>query len=84
MTPEEINHIKKEVDDAASKLAEHVDSVIIFVTKQGDGSSSNTFSCFTGRGNFYAQIGQVREWVIRQNEYVKLEARNQDDEEEGL
>lgn len=82
MTPQESEDILKMVEDIASKLAEHVDSVRIFVTKTGDGSTSNSGAITTGRGNLYAQLGQVKEWILTQDEYVKENARR-DTFEEG-
>lgn len=42
----------------ASALAEHFDTVRIFVTKH-DGNTESTLELTTGVGNIYAQRGQV-------------------------
>lgn len=69
----------KLLDEHVDKLMEHFDSVQIFATRQhsavtGD-SDKNTMSCESGGGNFYARMGQVREWLIRQDTYVEEHAR---------
>lgn len=48
------------VESLAARIAEHFDSVRIFASRT-DGTVTKAFT--TGRGNFYAQIGQVEEWV---------------------
>ncbi len=59
------------IREALNKLAEHFDSVRIFVTMPGhnDGQATNSFS--EGRGNFYAQLGQIQDWLVRQR--VRIE-----------
>lgn len=48
------------VKKAAEHLAEHFDSVQVFVTRQEEGS---TFHVAMGAGNYFARVGQVREWI---------------------
>lgn len=66
----DIKEISKIADEAAAKLMEHCDSVRIFVTVQ-DGGKEKTKSYDTGMGNFYAQLGQVIEWVELQHQYQR-------------
>jgi hypothetical protein len=61
------------VDETVSKLLEHFDSVRVFTTRH-DGNSEETACYNSGGGNFYAQLGQVREWIVRQDQYVKNDA----------
>lgn len=66
--------IVERVDNALTLLAEHVDSVHIFVTYHAeDGETSAAYE--SGRGNFYARQGQVDEWLRFQHEYQRHEAR---------
>lgn len=66
------------VKQAADLLIEHFDSVRIFVTKHG---SDDSTSCFEiGRGNFYAQFGQVTEWLSIQDQYQRNEPIRRDNE----
>jgi len=65
--------LQRLVDKAAQDLSEHCDSVRIFVvTHDNDLSKAYT----SGKGNFYSQVGQVTEWLERQHEYVRNDARN--------
>lgn len=69
MSPEtEIEMLRRH----ASMLSEHFDSVRIFVTRQ---MHDGTVSVTEGAGNFQAQQGQVREWLIRQDENTRENAR---------
>lgn len=54
----------------AAQLGEHFDSVHIFCTKQ-NGTNATTVNVDTGLGNFYAQLGQVQEWLCIQQQYQK-------------
>lgn len=64
----------KRVDDARTALMEHFDSVRIFVTRH-DGSEANTACYETGGGNFYAQLGQVTEWLAIQDQFQREHAK---------
>lgn len=71
---------KKLVEDAVGALTEHFDSVRIFVTVH-DGSGDATLSYDTGAGNYYAQLGQVREWLCIQDQNQRQYAKRKDAEE---
>lgn len=73
--------IVKLTQDCASKLAEHVDSVQIFVTKHSDHGGHNTMSYEYGLGNFYTRQGHIDEWLVIQREYQRAEARRRDAKE---
>lgn len=74
--------ITKRVRDAVTLLAEHVDTVQVFVTFHAeDGASTACYEC--GRGNFYARQGQVDEWLTFQREYQRCEARRRDASNDG-
>lgn len=70
---------KRMVDEVRDKLLEHFDSVRIFVSRH-DGSSAQTVSYETGGGNFYAQLGQVAEWLAIQDQYQRNYAIRKDAE----
>lgn len=82
MTTEERNDLKHRVGVAADQLAEHFESVLILVTRKTEDGSQNTLSFETGRGNFYAQLGQVTEWLEIQREYQRCEAKRRDEKED--
>lgn len=68
---------QKLVDECSAKLLEHFDSVRIFVSKH-DGGETNTASYEAGGGNFYAQLGQVAEWLDIQRQFQKNHAIRMD------
>jgi hypothetical protein len=69
MSPE----IKKKVDDFISEMGEHFESARFFGSfNEGNGE---TGSYTSGSGNFHAQYGQIREWITRQDEMVRMNAR---------
>lgn len=77
ITPE----LREKVDAVVAQLSEHFDSVRIFVTLHNGGEEA-TQSYETGGGNFYAQLGQVREWVTIQDQYQKNWAIRKDKDKE--
>ncbi len=71
MTDEERAALQSMVEHHASQLAEHFDSVRIFVTRNTEDGEQNTVAVDSGRGNFYAQLGQIHEWLCIQRQYQK-------------
>lgn len=53
------------------KLGEHFESVRIFVTRAKPESPSDTQAIDNGTGNFYAQLGQITEWLAIQDQYQR-------------
>lgn len=69
---DQYDQLEKIMDSHAAALCEHFDSVIIFATyRRGQNSSYLT----RGRGCYYSQYGSVRDWIIRQDEDTKQDAR---------
>jgi len=69
---------KRCVEECAQKMSEHWDSVRIIATNHHKGFTGIYSS---GRGNFYAQIGGVREWIMRQDEGTKQNVRDESKDE---
>lgn len=65
------------VDHCKDKLLEHFDSVQIFVTRHS-GQDGDTAGYESGGGNFYARLGQVREWIGLQDQYQRNHAMRVD------
>ena len=57
-------------------LGEHCESVRIFVTVQNGGGE--TAAMDFGSGNFYAQLGQIQEWIAIQDQYQRNWATRHD------
>lgn len=67
----------KLVDDVRDKLLEQFDVVVVMVQRHS-GSAENTAAYNACGGNFYAQLGQVREWLSIQDQYQRNHAIRQD------
>jgi hypothetical protein len=67
--------LKELVERTADALSEHAESVHIFVTERAGGTSRGID---TGRGNFYAQLGQIVEFVTIQKQFQRNWAIRQD------
>lgn len=65
----------RELARHAAQLGEHFDSVRIFATRTQDGK---TFAVSTGSGNWHAQYGTVREWMLQQDERARDTARRRE------
>jgi len=70
--------MEKMVEDSADRLMEHFDSVRIFVTVHR-GDKESTKGITKGRGNYYAQIGQVREFIIRDDKQTRMEEEKENE-----
>lgn len=81
MTSEEKSQLQSIVERHAGQLGEHFQSVRIFVTRNTEDGESNTVALDSGCGNFYAQLGQIREWMSIQEQYQKNWAIRKDQEE---
>lgn len=66
-TPESV---MKCLDSHVSQLMEHFDAVQIFVSRY-DGETGNTGSIHRGKGNWYARVGQVGEWLSEADEEAR-------------
>lgn len=82
--PEEHAKFEKIVNDAASSLGEHFDSVRIFVTWPNENSELVSCCYSAGRGNFFAQVGHIRDWMICDEERTRRDQIKRDqDEDDG-
>lgn len=69
----------KEIERHVAQLGEHFESIRIIASRNQDGK---TITCSSGAGNFYAQLGSVRDWLVRQEAQSQEHARQEmkDDE----
>lgn len=65
-----------------AQLAEHFDSIRIFVTRH-DGADGETMAFSEGVGNYYAQFGQINEWVERMRECTREHERRHTDDDDS-
>lgn len=71
---------EKLVKKAADELGEMFDSVQIFVSRHESGEHNGTIRINKGTGNWFTRYGQVREWLIREDETSRIGARKDNEE----
>ena len=60
------------------ELCEHFDSVQILCTRYTGGDDGGTVNLSMGAGNWFARYGQMKEWLIREEE-TSRETRREGD-----
>lgn len=77
----EKDQLKAMLREATVKLSEHFDSIRIIGTRHAlDGEADTTAMIDDGAGNFHAQLGSVREWLVIQEQYQRNWAIRKDAE----
>lgn len=71
MTDEEKVALQKLIETHCAQIAEHVDSVRVFVTRHSDEGERSTMFMSTGSGNYYASRGYIESWLNIQREIDK-------------
>lgn len=75
-TPEpEPNDIRL-LQEALDKVSEHFDAVTILCSRHDPTVEGGTVALVAGRGNNFARYGQGREWILREEENFRQQARN--------
>lgn len=74
-TPEDI------LQEALESLREHFDNVQIFASSHvSTGTSENDTDAWTvGSGNWHARCGQIQDWMLREDENVRIHTRRKFD-----
>lgn len=78
--------VEDHADDALEKaielLSEHFDSVQIIATKKDDEDEDTDLLCEHGSGSIYARVGSVRDWLLRQDEYTRQYAKDEEGDDD--
>lgn len=62
-------------------IREHADAVQVMISYERDEPDNhNTAYEFAGSGNVHARYGVAKDWVLMQEEFVRIEARKRDEE----
>lgn len=62
--------------DACDRLAAHFETVQIFATRANKGGEDGSTLMFNqGSGNYFARYGQVKDWIIREEEVSRSQVR---------
>jgi hypothetical protein len=76
VTTDEDERLRELVRRHVAQLSEHFDAVHIFVSaKQSVDGRPATGTFDLGAGNWYARLGQVREWLVGQDEVTRHRVR---------
>jgi hypothetical protein len=62
------------VQKAVDELGEHFDTVQILVTRH-ESTKGGTINVALGTGNWHARYGQVRTWLVAQDERTRIDTR---------
>lgn len=62
------------VERHVQALGEHFDTVQIFCTRHEPYEKEGTVSVNLGEGNWHARYGQVAQWMIRQDHFIRKDA----------
>jgi uncharacterized Zn finger protein len=65
------------VDKAIQLLGEHFDSVQVFTSRYEPTLEDGTVSVRKGNGDWYSRFGQVKEWVIKEEERMRQQVRGE-------
>jgi hypothetical protein len=66
------------IDRHVNQLAEHFDTVQIFVTRS-EGDRDQTRCINRGAGNYCARAGQIAEWLVYENEKTRIACREREE-----
>lgn len=81
-TPEETPEIKmqrEQIDKALQNLREYFETVQILCTSLLPDDGKTRF-WQRGSGNWFARVGQIKDWIIRQDEESRCEVRREQQE----
>lgn len=71
---------RERVQKHVNELLDHFDSVQIFTTRHMPAELDGTITCNRGGGNWHSRYGQVREWVVYEEERIRTHARKSEEE----
>lgn len=67
------------VKNAALALGEHFDACQIFCSRHEEGKHKGTVNVHIGVGNWFTRYGQIKDWIVKQDEFTRINSR-QDEE----
>ncbi len=76
----EHSELVKMIDKHVNELAEHFDGVHIFVNRN-EGHADQSRGINRGAGNWFARYGQIREWVVYEEQRIRECAKRSESQE---
>ncbi len=70
----------KMLDKHVNELSEHFENVHIFVTRH-EGEKDQTRCVNRGSGNWFARYGQIREWLVYEDQKIRECAKRSESQE---
>jgi len=70
---------EKFLEKKVAEIMEKFDSVQIFATRYTPGDGNKSVSVTKGNGEWYARVGLVKDWIIRQDECTRINEREQEE-----
>lgn len=70
--------VRKALDD----LGEHFDAVHIFASRCESGRLGGTVFVNMGTGNWFTRYGQIREWIVYEDESTRTNARDKHEKDQ--
>lgn len=67
------------VEKHVKQLGEFFDSVQIFTTRHEQGEKDGTINIALGCGNWFSRYGQVRDYLVKQDERTRKYIQREDD-----
>ena len=61
--------------DACDRLSAYFETVQIFATKPNKDKDNSTLMFNQGQGNYFARYGQVKDWILREEEVSRNQVR---------
>ena len=68
-----MSDIAKRIDAFVESIGEHCHSIRVIAVIPNGNKDTQIYTY--GDGDFYSQLGATREWIIRQDEAARIEAR---------
>ena len=75
VSDKEVENIIARMESMLDLLMEH-GAVCVRLLVTADQQKSGTVTLESGRGNILTQKGMVRDWLLKQDEYIKKAARD--------
>lgn len=66
---------KQRINAALDQLGEHYDAVQIFCSRHESGEEGGSIHFSFGCGNWFARYGQIRNWLVAEEEGTRIHVR---------
>lgn len=71
------------VRKAVQQLGDHFETVQVFVSRHDPAILEGTRTINLGAGNWFTRYGQIKDWIIKTDEGIRMDAQKWTEEEGG-